>query len=93
MFDLSQSSGDTLTEFFSSWASASHILESVPVITDYLQRFNAEYLASNRHRAALTSALTTLYYGTWEDEYSQNALAHSDLIDAFVHLFFETINA
>ena len=86
LFDLSQSSGDTLTEFFSSWASASHILESVPVITDYLQRFNAEYLASNRHRAALTSALTTLYYGTWEDEYSQNALAHSDLIDALLKI-------
>ncbi|PKG58586.1 M9 family metallopeptidase [Shewanella sp. GutDb-MelDb] len=86
LFDLSQSAGDTLSEFFTSWASADHILESVPVITDYLQRFNADFLASNRHRAALTSALTTLYYGSWEEEYNKKTMDHDELIDGLLNI-------
>lgn len=86
LFDLSQNAGDTLSEFFTSWSSADHILESVPVITDYLQRFNADFLASNRHRAALTSALTTLYYGSWAEDYNKKAMEHGDLIDALLNI-------
>ncbi|MGS0674438.1 collagenase [Shewanella sp. 0m-4] len=86
LFDLSSTAGDTLMEFFTSWASADRVLESVPVITDYLQRFNADFLASNRHRAAMTSALTTLYYGSWEEDYNSKAMEHGELIDALLNI-------
>ncbi|GIU10265.1 MULTISPECIES: M9 family metallopeptidase [unclassified Shewanella] len=86
LFEITHSAGDTLMEFFTSWASADHILESVPVITDYLQMFNADFLASNRHRAAMTSALTTLYYGSWAEDYNSKALEHGELIDALLKI-------
>ncbi|GIU24635.1 collagenase [Shewanella schlegeliana] len=86
LFEITHSAGDTLMEFFTSWASADHILESVPVITDYLQMFNADFLASNRHRAAMTSALTTLYYGSWAEDYNSKAMEHGELIDALLNI-------
>ncbi|ABV88074.1 M9 family metallopeptidase [Shewanella pealeana] len=86
LFEITHSAGDTLMEFFTSWSSADRILESVPLITDYLQMFNADFLASNRHRAAMTSALTTLYYGSWAEDYNKLAMEHGELIDALLNI-------
>lgn len=82
--DTSDMQGDTLAEFFIAWDSASAYLESVPVITNYLNTFSPEHLANSKHRYALTKALTTLYYGSWDAEYTKASMDHGALIEALL---------
>ncbi|QQX78898.1 collagenase [Shewanella sp. KX20019] len=82
--ETSDMQGDTLAEFFIAWDSASSYLESVPAITNYLNAFSPEHLASNKHRYALTKALTTLYYGSWDADYTKASMDHGDLIAALL---------
>ncbi|WP_394202111.1 collagenase [Shewanella waksmanii] len=71
--------GNTLQEFFIAWDSADSIYESVASITKYLDGFTPEHLAVPAHRTAMTKALTTLYYGKWDNQYTQAAMEFGDL--------------
>lgn len=68
---LSDMQGNTLQEYFIAWDSSYNYYDSVAVITDYLNQFSEQHLASWYHRSALTKALTTLYRGNWDEKYTK----------------------
>lgn len=84
--DTSSSQGNTLAEFFIAWDSSGSYYESVDAITAYLEAFSPEHLASSDHRYAMTKALTTLYYGSWDATYTGAAEEHTSLINALLKI-------
>ncbi|MCG9739249.1 M9 family metallopeptidase [Shewanella insulae] len=76
---LSDMQGNTLQEYFIAWDSSYNYYDSVAVITDYLNQFSEQHLASWYHRSALTKALTTLYRGNWDEKYTKASMEYDAL--------------
>ena len=84
--DTSSSQGNTLAEFFITWDSSGSYYEGAEAITNYLEVFSPEHLANADHRYALTKALTTLYYGSWDATYTGAAEEHTALINGLLKI-------
>ncbi|ASJ97053.1 M9 family metallopeptidase [Shewanella marisflavi] len=79
MASLSDMQGNTLQEYFIAWDSSYNYYDSVAVITQYLDQFSEQHLASWYHRSALTKALTTLYRGNWDEKYTKASMEYDAL--------------
>lgn len=82
--EVTEEQGKTLSEFFTTWNSSKHFLESVYVVTRYLNEFSSEHLKSWAHRNALTSALTLLHRASWNITYTKSAEQHIALRQALL---------
>ncbi|PSU41357.1 peptidase M9 [Photobacterium frigidiphilum] len=86
IFDISDNNDATLGAFFTTWGSSSNQVQSVKIVTRYLNEFGPEHLKSRSHRNALTSALTLLYRASWDATYTKAAEQHIELRQALLKI-------
>ncbi|WP_299013988.1 M9 family metallopeptidase [uncultured Photobacterium sp.] len=82
--EVNQMQGNTLTEYFTAWDSSKNYLQSIDVLTRYLNEFSPAHLEDWGHRNALTSALTVLYRASWDATYTKVAEQHVELRKALL---------
>lgn len=82
--EVTDSQGETLREYFTAWDSSKNFVQSIDVVTRYLNEFSPEHLQSHAHRSALTGALTLLYRASWDATYTKAAEEHTELRKALL---------